>query len=93
MLLINCKVELKLRWSKHCVLSGAGTDNANGNNADDNVTLSAEDNQKLSKFLSKGFERSVYWNDSRKKMRIKIQQTNIDIFLNQTLLESIDYLF
>ena len=28
---INCKVELKLRWTKHCVLSVAGTDNANGN--------------------------------------------------------------
>ena len=34
--LINCKVELKLRWSKHCVLSLAGTDNANVNN-DDNI--------------------------------------------------------
>ena len=27
------------------------------------VTLSARDNQKLSKLLSKGFERSVYWNE------------------------------
>ena len=26
------------------------------------VFLSAKDNQKLSKILSKGFERSVYWN-------------------------------
>ena len=26
------------------------------------VTLSAEDNAKLSKLLSKGFKRSVYWN-------------------------------
>ena len=26
------------------------------------VTLSAEDNVKLSKLLSKGFERSIYWN-------------------------------
>ena len=69
MLLINCKVELKLRWKKHCVLSVAGTDNANGNNDDNNiiftmkdtkiyvpvVTFSARDNQKLSKLLSKGF--------------------------------------
>ena len=67
--LINCKVELKLRWTKHCVSSVGGTDNANVN--DDNnsiftikdtklyvpvVTLSARDNQKLSKLLSKGFE-------------------------------------
>ena len=27
------------------------------------VTFSARDNQKLSKLLSKGFERSVYWNE------------------------------
>ena len=26
------------------------------------VTLSVRDNQKLSKLLSKGFERSAYWN-------------------------------
>ena len=58
--LINCKVELKLGWIKHCVLSVAGTDIANGNNDDNNiiftiketklnvsvVTLSARDNQK-----------------------------------------------
>ena len=27
------------------------------------VTLSARDNQNLSKLLSNGFERSVYWNE------------------------------
>ena len=31
------------------------------------VTLSARDNQKLSKVLSKGFERSVYWNKYKTK--------------------------
>ena len=29
----------------------------------------------------------------KQKVRIKIQQTNIDIFLNQVLFESIDNLF
>ena len=29
----------------------------------------------------------------KQKVRIKIRQMNIDIFSNQTLLESIDYLF
>ena len=30
----NCKVELKLKWTKYCVLSAAGadSDNANPNN-------------------------------------------------------------
>ena len=31
------------------------------------VTLSARDNQKLSNLLSKGFERSVYWNEYKTK--------------------------
>ena len=35
--LINCKVVLKLRWTKHCVLFIAGTDNANSNNDDNNI--------------------------------------------------------
>ena len=29
--LINCKVELKFKWTEYCVLSTAGNDNANAN--------------------------------------------------------------
>ena len=29
--LINCKVELKLKWTKYCVLSAADADNTNTN--------------------------------------------------------------
>ena len=56
------------------------------------VTLSSKDNQKLSKLLSKGFEISVYWNEY-KKVRLKIQQKNIDTFPNQILLKLIDCFF
>ena len=73
MSLINCKVELRLRWTQYCVLSVAGN-NANDNDNANNiiftikdtklyvpvVTSSARDNRKLSKFLSKVFKRSVY---------------------------------
>ena len=71
--LINCKVELKLKWTNYCVLSAAGADNddANGNNTIFTIkntklyvpvmTLSARDNQKQSKLLSKVFERSVFF--------------------------------
>ena len=79
--LIYCKVELKLKWTKYCVLSAAGADNVNGNDNDNIiiftmkdaklyvpvVILSARDNQKLSKLLSKGFQRSVYWNEYKTK--------------------------
>ena len=57
---------------KAFLLFVAGTDNVNGNNDDNNiilllktklyflvVTFSAKDNQKLSKLLSREFERSV----------------------------------
>ena len=29
MTLVNCKAELKLKWTNYCVLSGAGNDNTN----------------------------------------------------------------
>ena len=57
--LIYCKVKLKLRWTKHCVLSvlsAANTDDDDrqGKNYISLVCLSAIDNQKLSKRFSKG---------------------------------------
>ena len=81
--LINCKVQLKSKWAKCCVLSVAGNESYIDNNDNTNiiftitklyvpvVTLSARDNQKLSKFLSKEFERSVYWNEYKTKSEKK----------------------
>ena len=66
--LINCKVELSLNWIEKCVFSTA----ANANKATFKITdaklyvpiftLSAEDNAKLSKLLTEGFQTPVYWN-------------------------------
>ena len=68
--LINCRVESKLKWPKYCVLSVGGNENNINEDVNANniifaikdtklyvpvVTLSARDNQKLSKRLSKGF--------------------------------------
>ena len=74
--LINCKIELSLIWIGNCVLPAAPTgNNVDTTGADSatfeitdakryvlNVTLSAEDNAKLSKLLSEGFKNSVCWN-------------------------------
>ena len=97
--LINCNVELKLKWTKYCVLSAAGNDNVNGNGNDDVngnniiftikdtklyvpiITLSARDNQKLSKLLSKGFERSAYWNEYKTKSENKTAANEFRYFL------------
>ena len=75
--LINCKVELSLKWIENRVLNTAAIGaNANAAGADSAtfkitdaklyvpiVTLSIEDNSKLSKLLSEGFKRPIYWNE------------------------------
>ena len=96
--LINCKVKLKLKWINHCFLSVIGNynDDANSNNITFTIkdtklyvrviTLSAKDNQKLSKSFSRGFERSVYWNGYKIKSEIKNIPNEYRYFLlNQTL--------
>ena len=74
--LINCEVELSLKWIENCVLTTAeiganadatGADGATFEITDAKlyvpvVTLSAEDNVKLVKQLNEGFKRPVYWN-------------------------------
>ena len=45
------------------------------------VTLSARDNPKLSKLLSKGFERSVYWNEYKTKGEKKNTTNKFRYFL------------
>ena len=75
MLLINCKVELSLKWTENCILTFNPDNNNNNNNINEAtftitdaklyvpiVTLSIEDNAKLSKLLSEGFKRPIYWN-------------------------------
>ena len=66
MLLINCKLELSLKWYENCILSSLGTA-ATFAITDTKLyvpvlTLKTEDNAKLSKLLNEGFKRSVYWN-------------------------------
>ena len=99
--MINCKVGLKLRWTKHCVLSVGRTDNANGNNDDNNiiftikdtklyvpvVTLSVRDNQELSEPLSEGFETSVYWNEDKTKSYNKNTTNEFRFFLESNFVE------
>ena len=93
--------------STHCVSSVPGNENDNTNTHSNNkictikgrklyvpvVALSTKDNQKVSKLLSKELERSVYWYEYIKKVKTKILQANIDIFLTQTLCELKDCLF
>ena len=66
MSLINCKVELSLKWYERCLLTTATTAIFKITDAKlyvPTVTLSVENNAKLSKLLSEGFKRSIYWNE------------------------------
>ena len=73
--LINCKTEFSLKWYAECILSSAG--NAVTFTITDAklyvpiVTLKIEDNTKLSKLLTEGFKRPIYWN---KYKVIRLQQ-------------------
>ena len=60
--LINCKVELSLKWYERCLLTAATTATFKITDAKlyvPIVTLSAEDNVKLVKQLNEGFKRPV----------------------------------
>ena len=97
--LVNCKVELKLKWTKYCVLAAAGAGNvdANSNNIivtikDTRfyvpvVTLSAKDNQKLSNLLSKRFDWSVYCNELKPKSENKNRANKYRYFLESNFVE------
>ena len=57
--LINCKVELSLKWYEICLLTTATTATFEITDAKlyvPIVTLAVEDNSKLSKLLNKGFK-------------------------------------
>ena len=91
--LINCKVELKLKWTKYCLLSAAGNNNNINENANVNniifnikgtklyvpvVTLSARDNQNYQNFLAKDLKDQLIGMNIKQKVRIKLQ-INLDI--------------
>ena len=85
--LINCKVELSLKWYERCLLTVAN--NATFKITDVKlyvpiVTLSTEDNSKLSKLLNKGFKRSIFWNEYKVTPN-KIVEINDKIYIRKLL--------
>ena len=94
--LTNWKIELSVRWYENCILSSAGTD-ATFKITDAKlyvtiVTLKTEDNTKLSKLLSEGFERPIYWN----RYKIIFKSYNENEYIRERLdasLQGINKLF
>ena len=83
---IDCKIELKLKWTKYCVLSANGNDNVNDNDNANNiifaikdtklyvpiVTWSARDDTKLPKLIKELKDQFIGMN-IKHKLRIKIR--------------------
>ena len=81
MSLINSKIELSLKCYENCILPSAGTA-ATFAITDTKlyvpvVTLKIEDNAKLSKLLSGGFKRSVYWKKYQAILKDHAENENI----------------
>ena len=84
--LINCKIKLNLTWKKECVLS---TDIGNAvfiiNDTKTYVpvvTLSKEDNKDFIEQQSKGFQRSIYWNEYKTKEINENADANVFKYIN-----------
>ena len=96
--MINIKVEFKHKSAKHCILASAVVENADVHSYNITftikdtklyvpvVTLSAKDNQKLSKLLGKRFERWVSWNECKTKCETKIRQNECRHFIGVNML-------
>ena len=93
--LVKCKVELKLKWTNYCDLSEAGNDNANYNDNADIIFTIKDTNlyvsvviyqkeaiKKYQNFLLNYLKGQFIGTNIKQKVRIKIQQMNIDIFSN-----------
>ena len=58
--LINCKVELKLKWKKYCILSVAGTENdVNDNNNANNIIFTIKDTKLYVPVISKRQSKTI----------------------------------
>ena len=76
MLLINCKVEFSSTWIERCMLPVANSATFKITDAKfyvPTVSLSAEDNVKLSKIFGDGFYRPIYWNKCKVIENIVVQ--------------------
>ena len=81
--LINCKIELSLNWIENCIFFSAETA-ATFTDAKlyvPIITLKTEDNTKLSKLLSEGFKRPIYWN----KYKIIFKNYNENEYIRERL--------
>ena len=78
--LINTKLHLELNWTKNSLMGNVAYDTTLKITKTKLyvpfVTLNTNDNLKLTKLLSKGFKRSVYWNEYKSKIQTEAADNN-----------------
>ena len=89
--LIISKIELKLKWTRYCVLAATGADNVNDNDDDNNIIFTINDIKLYVPVVT--FKDQFVRMNIKQKLRIKIRQMSSEFFSNQILLESRYYLF
>ena len=87
---INCRIELSLNWIERYLLTVTNTailKITHGKLYVLIVTLSAEDDVKLSKLLCKGFKRIAYWNEYKviDNIPVHIANNNEEKYIRQML--------
>ena len=75
MQLINCKVELELKSMKHSILASPGNENTDANS--DNITIIRPCCCCLSKRLTKGFQRFVWWKRYKTKSETRDKRLKV----------------
>ena len=83
--LTNCEVKLILTWSEYCVIisSNVADQNPTFTITEKNlyvpvVTLSTQDNAKLTPQLKSGFERTISWNKYLAKSELLARNSNLN---------------
>ena len=79
--MINCKLKLKIKWAKYCVLSADGNEyqGDNDNNFNSNrIIFTIKDTNLYVPVVTL----SAKGNQKLSKLFLKIRQMNLDIFLN-----------
>ena len=97
--LINCEISVILTWSVNCVIVYTDVANQGGTFAITDtklyvpvVTLSIQDNPKLSLSLKSGFKRAINWNKHLSKPELLAQNPNLN-YLVEPSVEGVNRIF
>ena len=97
MRLINCKLHLELNWTKNSVMSNVATATTfqikSAKLYVPVVTLPTKESIKLTKKLSKGFKRSVFWNEYKSKIEHELENNNLKRILLDLSFQGVHPLF